>query len=117
MAKKEGVMVPIFNGEADQAAQDNTVAHMQAAMEGLNARFADGRKHAAGENITAADFRLLTIGTSIIENKSLKIPALQERLHEMAKGLENIQRVVDNAKAIPGLQAEIEKAMALQSWI
>ena len=117
LSKKEGLMVPFFNGEADEAAIDKTVAAMKGAMEALDARFADGRKHVAGENVTAADFRLLTIGTSVVGNKDLKIPALGEKLREMAGGFENIQRVMNNAKALPGIEAAIETAAGLQAWI
>ena len=43
----------------------------------MNARFADGRAHVAGDKITAADFALLATFTSIFENQGCIHDALK----------------------------------------
>merc|ERR550539_428649 len=79
----------------------------------MNERYSDGRKFCCGENPTAADFRLLAMSTSLVNNSSLKNPALGEKLREVWGGCDNLKRIEENVKAMPG----ISDAAVPAGWI
>ena len=83
-------------------------------MDKLNARMADGRKHACGDNVNPADFQVLASATRLINNQHLKNPALGERLREAYASREHLKRVVENGMALSGVA---EVAGRFQSFL
>ena len=61
----------------------------------LDERFMhDLRPHVAGNEITAADFNLLTFYTSVITNKGINTPETGVRLQKMLAKYKHVSRVV-----------------------
>ena len=102
-AKKDGSMKALFADEADEETVNKTYECIVELMDKLNDKMSDGRKHAAGENVTAADFRVLTMSTGIVNNQNLKSAALGERLREAYASREHLKRVVDNGMQLQGV--------------
>ena len=76
-------------------------------MKRLDLRWADGRQHVAGTNISAADFNLLAFYTSMVTNRGMYHQKVPELLQEKLAPLENVKRVIENM-AYP-LKSTIEK--------
>ena len=75
-------------------------------MDKMEARWADGRAHACGANLSAADFTLLTSYTQLIANPNLRNPSLGERLLAHFNTLPNHQRILEGIK--PLCQAQVD---------
>ena len=101
----DGSMKALFNAEAeDEVVQKTTDAILNKLIKPLEARFADGRKFTAGENATAADFRLLALITAIIDNpngRNEKVKAVVQPAYAEAT---NLKRVVENITGLGGLK-------------
>ena len=115
--KADGSMKPIFNADADEAAIDKCVEIMAGHLGKIDEKLADGRKYSAGENVTAFDFRLLTISTGICNNETLKVPALGEKLRALWAKHENIVRVEANLKELPNMADAIKAAADRKGFI
>ena len=115
--KADGSMRPFFAGDADEATQDKAVEIMRGHLQKLNDFIGGSRKYFAGDNVTAADFRLLVIDTGMCNNPGLKIAAFGEKLRALWGEFENVKRVCDNVKALPGVQDAADKAIALNAWL
>ena len=89
-------MKGLFMDEADEETINKTYECLVELMDKLNDKMSDGRKHACGENVNAADFRVLTMSTSYWNNQNLKSAALGERLREAFATREHLKRVVEN---------------------
>ena len=101
--KTEGLAGAYFNAEADEEAVNKTAGHCEDFFKKVEAKLADGRKYSSGDNVTAYDFRLLSIYTSIVVNECLMNKSLSEKIKEVYAKMENVQRVVDNIKQLPGM--------------
>ena len=88
----------IFTEGAEQAVLDKTVENFQALANKYNARWADGRAHVAGANITAADFSLLASVTSCWDNANLRNPSLRERIQAHLATKTNVTRVIQGIR-------------------
>lgn len=96
---KQGVFDPIYEAGGTQEQIDFTVETFTAFLERLEVRWADGRKHAAGNDVTAADFSLLGFYTSTVVNPGLYSPQIGERLlKKIEDDLPNTNRVINNIK-------------------
>ena len=115
--KADGSMRAYFNGEADEATQDMCVEVMKGHLQKLDDFIGGSRKYFAGDNITAADWRLLTIDSGLINNPGIKIAALGEKLRGIWGDYANVKRVCDNLKALPGVQDAYDKALALNGML
>ena len=103
----------IFQAGVDQAILDKSVENFIAYINKIEARWSDGRAHASGANVTAADFTMLYQFTGFISNTNLRNPSMCERMMEHYNTLTHVPRVVDNIKGL--CQAQVD---ALQpSWI
>ena len=71
---KPNAFAAIYGKEATNEQIDFTVETFTTFLERLNVRWADGREHAAGRDVTAADFNLLAFYTSILTNPGLYNP-------------------------------------------
>ena len=67
-----------MKAEASAEEIDTTVMHKGGFMEALDKRWSDGRIHASGANITAADFAILSFFTSFVINKHLRVTEVGE---------------------------------------
>ena len=92
-------MQAVFNAEAPQETVDGFVKNFTEFAAKLDARWADGRAHATGANITAADYKILSDFTAIVSNTNLKTPAVSTSLMEVYNSHANYKRVVDNIKS------------------
>ena len=96
-------MKAFFQDDPDEATVNRTFECVCELMDQLDKKMSDGRKHACGENVNAADFRVITMSTGILNNKNLKHAALGERLREAYASREHLKRVVENGMALPGV--------------
>ena len=99
-------MKAIFKDNAEAEMIDKTAELTIAYYKKLNDRFSDGRKHATGATVCAADFRLLFHNTAIINNDSAKNPTLSQKLREAYANMPHLKRVIDNGMALPGVAAK-----------
>ena len=97
--QKPEFMKALFNADADQATIDGFVAEMNKNADKLEARFADGRAHVTGANISAADFSLLAGHTGVISNSHLRCPSISERLMADTASRPNLARVLANIQS------------------
>ena len=102
-----GVMNAIYTEEATEADIEMTVETFSNFMKRCDVRWADGRQHVTGSNISAADFNLLAFYTSIVTNKGLFYPQVSKKLQEKLANLDHVKRVIENM-AYP-LKSTIEK--------
>ena len=80
------------------------------AISKIEKRFADGRKFVAGDNVTPADFRLLSVVTQIYKNTGLKYDDVKTQLAAIYEPLTNVQRVCANIEAL-GSVAQVVAAL------
>ena len=64
--------VAVFTADAPAEAIEKTVEVTIKLLDKFEARWADGRAHVAGVDLTAADFSFLTAYTSLIANQNLR---------------------------------------------
>ena len=91
-------MEGIYSDRAPQEVIDLTIETYSQFLERLDKRWADGRGHVTGTNISAADFHLLSFYTSIIDNKHLSNPEVSKALSQKLESLSNVSRVIDRMK-------------------
>ena len=97
MDLKLGFYDPIYETDSTSEQIDSTVETAIMFLERLNVRWADDRTHAAGSDVTAADFSLLAFYTSIVMNPKLNEPQIGERLQsKLDQDLPNTKRVIKN---------------------
>ena len=75
---KPGAYDAIYNADTNQDQINFTVECFTAFLERLDVRWADGREHIAGRDVTAADFNLIAFYTSIVTNPGLYSPEIGE---------------------------------------
>ena len=75
---KPDAYYPIYNEGATEEQVNFTVECFVTFLERLEVRWGDGRKHVAGNDVTAADFNLLAFYTSIMTNPGLINPMIGE---------------------------------------
>ena len=102
-AKKDGAVAAFFTDNADEATINKTYELLVELMDKLNVFFSDGRKHACGENVCAADFRVLAIASGLINNYHMKNPSLGEKLRSAFDKRVHLRRVVANGMELPGV--------------
>ena len=100
----EGAPEDIINGFINDA---------KALYDKMEERWADGRVHAAGANITAADYYLLSQYTQAIINPNLRNPIISQTLGPYAAAKPNCMRVINSIKA--ELQSTVDALP--NSWI
>ena len=103
---KAELMPALFSAEAPAETIDGFVANISACIAKWDARWADDRVHAAGANVTAADYDLLAGFTCYVSNTGVKNASIQTRLTEVYNSSPNYKRVVDNIKS--ELQATVD---------
>ena len=111
--KKPGARDAIFTEDASYEVIDFTIENYSAFLDKLNSRWSDGRKHIAGNNVSAADLTLLTFYTGIITNKNGRNPEVSRRLSEKLDQLEHTTRVINNIKS--ELSGAVDKLPATKS--
>ena len=75
-------------------------------MNKCEARWADGRAHCAGPNLTASDFSLLAAYTSFFSNPNIRNPSFSERMVAHCANLPNVQRVLQGVMSL--CQAQVD---------
>ena len=73
---KDGFGGAVFGDAPSQEIIDGYLGIAKSKIDALDTRFADGRAHAAGANITVADYSLLHSYTTVALNDHLKNPAV-----------------------------------------
>ena len=76
-------------------------------LDTLEARFKDGRKYCAGDQITAADFKLLSVVVAMVENPHGKVPAFNQSIAAEYEKSPNVKRIMETVKSENGLAAYI----------
>ena len=76
-------------------------------FETLEDHFKDGRKYCAGEQITAADFKLLSTIVALVENPHGKVPAFNQSVAAEYEKFANVKRIMETVKSENGLAAYI----------
>ena len=105
---KPEIYPPFFKGE--EATDEMRTACLELFVkffDKLEARSSDGRMHAAGDQITAADFQLLATECSLINNPHGKVPAFNQALGEELNKRTNLVRVINQLKGENGLSEYI----------
>merc|ERR1712156_1369004 len=100
----DGSMKALFSADAADDVVEKTVTIIKEKLvAAFDARFADGRKFAAGENPAAADFQLACYVTRIMANPNAKNPKVPAAVKEAFEGAENLQRVINNIRGLNGI--------------
>ena len=103
---KPGIYDPIYEEKVTSEQIDAFVETFSMFLERLNVRWADGREHAAGKEITAADFNLIAFYTGIVTNPGLIQPQIGERLQsKIESDFPNTKRVIRN------IQKHVQKSI------
>ena len=89
----------VFTDDASAELIDKCVDVTIKMMNKMEARWADGRAHCSGANVTAADFDFLTTFTKLIANTNLKNKVISDRLLAHFNTLPNHQRVLNGVKS------------------
>ena len=89
----------LFTENAAQESIDKMVEEQIKLMNKCEARWADGRAHCSGADITAADFFLHTAFTSWYNNPNIRNPSFSERIMVHYATLPHTIRVMDNIKS------------------
>ena len=84
----------ILRDEPTQEEIDGCVALFTDFLERVEGRLADGRAHAAGDQITWLDFGLLSFVTGIFENPRMKSAAIRDAVSTKFATCENYKRVM-----------------------
>ena len=100
--KTEGTGPATFTAGADEEIIDKLVASKVAIIDKLEARWADGRAHVAGANITAGDFTLLSQVTSTWDNDHLRNPSVKEKIQAHLANKTHVPRVIEGIKSAVG---------------
>ena len=90
---KEEYKASIFRANTPAEQTDKFVEVNIKIMNNMEARWADGRAHACGANLTAADFSFLAF-YAFISHPNLRNPVIGERLMALFNTLPNLQRVL-----------------------
>merc|ERR1712046_108423 len=100
----DGSMKAIFNADAADDVVEKTVSIIKEKLvAAFDTRFADGRKFAAGEDPTAADFQLACYVTRIIANPYANNPKVREGVKDAFESASNLQRVITNIRGLNGI--------------
>ena len=96
--KTEGTMGAFFKENCEEEVIEKVVNSKIAIIDKCDDRWADGRAHVAGANITAADFSLLGSVTSCWDNANLRNPSLRERIQAHLATKTNVTRVIQGIR-------------------
>ena len=101
---KDGSIAPIFKGEeATDEMRNKSRECFTKMFETLEDHFKDGRKYCAGDQITAADFKLLASIVSHVENPHGKVPAFNQSIAAEYEKFPNVKRIMETVKSENGL--------------
>merc|ERR1711990_1294034 len=98
--------VPVFSGGAKQATDEEKTTALALHVKMLDALenlCKDGRKYLAGDQLTAADFNLLSIVIGAYMNPNGKDPAWNETIKAEYVKRANVKRVMDGLAGEKGL--------------
>lgn len=84
----------LIKDDATEEMQGKCIAVLKKFIEKIDAQWADGRAHAAGEKITWVDFSMLAAVTSMYENPNGKHAAIKEATLGLLAAATNVQRVL-----------------------
>ena len=84
-------------------------------LDTLEARFADGRKYVAGDQITAADFALVGAHVGFFANPSGRNPEFSAAVTAEFNKRTNVKRIVDQVRSEKGLNEYIN-ALEEKKW-
>jgi len=94
----------IMRDDASEEAKHAAIACFTSFLDRLEAHWADGRAHVAGDSITHADFALLALATGQLDNAHAKHAdihaAVSAKLHSSA----NVQRVLQPVRELCAAQ-------------
>ena len=94
--KKEGFGTATFKENASDEEIARSVELHQELVDKLDKVCSDGRSRFCGENITAADFQILTAWTSIYANPNARNTKFNEQVKAHIESKENFFRVLSN---------------------
>ena len=97
---KNGQGTAIFKADATDEEIETTVRLKGEFLELLDKRWSDGREHVTGQELTSADFAVLSYYTSCVVNPGLRVPAVREGLTAKVESLPHYMRVVNNIKTL-----------------
>ena len=102
--------IQTFFADAPTEEQKTTAKNAIAkALDILDARWADGRKYAAGDKITAGDFQLLAIDIGLMNNAGgAKCKELSAEILEVRNAHKNVVRILDQVRGENGLDEWIK---------
>ena len=84
----------LMRDDADEAARQACIAIINKFLDKIEARFSDGRAHVGGDQITYADFCLLTNATAMWENANGKHADIKAATAAKMQACPNVQRVL-----------------------
>ena len=84
----------LLKDEATAEEQQACIDLLSRFLDKVEARFADGRAHSAGDHITDADFSLLALITGHYDNEHGKHAAIKEATRAKLSSCENVVRVL-----------------------
>ena len=87
---KQGAFDAIYNRNATAEQIESTVSTFTTFLQRCDRRWGDGRMHVTGRDVTAADFNLLAFHTSIVVNRGLYNPEVNEQLKAELGKLANV---------------------------
>merc|ERR1712087_100386 len=104
-----GFIQTFFKGtDATDDERTSTKNAITKALDILDARWADGRKYSAGDQITAADFQLLGTDVGLFSNEGGKNPDFNKAINEEVKKRANVSRVIGQVRGENGLDDYIK---------
>ena len=96
--EKKELMPVIFAADQSEELQQQFVDNVKALFAKLEERWADGRDHVTGANISAADYYILSNHVSVTTNPNLRNP-VAERLTAAFEETTHVKRVINNIKS------------------
>ena len=105
----QGFVGTFFNDAATDENKTTVKTAIEKALGILDARWADGRKHAAGDKVTCADFCILANDCGVLNNEAgAKHKDLAKEILEIRNKYTNVVRVIDNIRGENGLDEFIK---------
>ena len=95
---KSGSVLCLMKPDATDEMKEKFIADAAAVMDKFEARWADGRAHAAGSQVTYSDFNILAMLTSMIDNPAHMHANVREANLAKLAQCPNFQRVANNIK-------------------
>ena len=113
---KDGSAAPFFKGaEATDEMREKSMECWTKMFDTLEDHFKDGRKYSAGAQITASDFKLLSMVVAMVENPHGKHPPFNQAVAAEYEKRANVKRVMETVKSENNLLVYIEELYA-KKW-